>query len=234
MSACLRTRYEDYLEPILTALTLSKLFFLLVVLGHLMACAWYYCGAHDEIRADEMLVRGWVWNEEWGEHVDTWSRYVVAYMHVLSDLVPGIAGTQNERLIALALHLLYEVFFGFLTGTFATIVMAGRASQQQKDQKISAVREIATMAGVPLKKKKVIRSFYEYLYRHKSIFNQEVTISSYLCHRHYRRRYCRRLFQCVRNIKCDRRRFSRSCQSRHAKLWLMASARMSETAFSFF
>ena len=31
---------QDYLEPILTGLSLSKLFFLLLVLGHLMACVW--------------------------------------------------------------------------------------------------------------------------------------------------------------------------------------------------
>jgi hypothetical protein len=52
---------------------------------------------------------------------------------VLSDFVPEIAFTEAEKLTSLLLHLLYETFFGFLVGTFATIVMAGQASAQIKD-----------------------------------------------------------------------------------------------------
>ena len=48
-----------------------------------------------------------------------------------------------------------------LVGTMATLVMAGQASAQKKDEKIQAVREITTTAGVPLRKKKIIRGFYD-------------------------------------------------------------------------
>ena len=40
--------------------------------------------------------------------------------------------TQSERIYGLFQHLIYEAFFGFLVGTFATIVMAGRVSEQMK------------------------------------------------------------------------------------------------------
>ena len=167
------TTYQDYLEPILTGLNLSKLFFLLLVLGHIMACAWYYFGVDDEVRADNFLVRSWVFREEWGESVGVWSRYVSAYTYALSDFVPEIAYTEREKLSSLVLHLAYETFFGFLVGTFATIVMAGKASELRKDEKIQAVREITSKAGVPLRKKKVIRGFYDTMYRHKTIFDEE-------------------------------------------------------------
>ena len=39
-----------------------------------------------------------------------------------------------------------------------------QASAQKKDEKIQAVREITSKAGVPLKKKKIIRSFYDTMY----------------------------------------------------------------------
>jgi hypothetical protein len=52
---------------------------------------------------------------------------------------------------ALFQHLVYEAFFGYLIGTMATIVMAGRVSEQMKAEKLQAVRDVTRMSKVPLK-----------------------------------------------------------------------------------
>ena len=122
----LMSTYEDYLEPIMNGLILFKCFVILIVLGHMMACTWYYFGIQDEQREDNKLVHGWVRREKWGDYVTQYTRYVTAYTHVLTDWTIERSYTTTEYIVGFILHLTYEVFFGYLVGTMATIVLAGK------------------------------------------------------------------------------------------------------------
>jgi Ca2+-binding EF-hand superfamily protein len=164
--------YEDYLEPILTSLNLLKLFLLLLFMGHVMACFWYAVGREDQVLRDGQIIRGWVAKEGWGPPVTKYTRYVAAYYYALTDFAVEIGQTNLERIYGLFQHLVYETFFGFLVGTFATIVMSGRVSEQLKQQKLQAVREFARIQKVPMKGRKQIRSFYDIMYRHNTVFNE--------------------------------------------------------------
>eukprot|EP01051_Picozoa_sp_SAG22_P001313 SAG22_NODE_50_length_24611_cov_74.139687_6_plen_665_part_00 len=105
-------QWEDYLEPIMTALQLMKLLLILLLLGHMMACVWYFVGVSDEVRDDNFLVHGWVYEERWGNRVGRWTRYIAAYVYSLTDFTYEVSHTDTEKITAVILHLMYETFFG--------------------------------------------------------------------------------------------------------------------------
>ena len=102
----------DYLEPIMTSLNLFKLFVMLLFLGHVMACLWYYVGNSNEVLTDGSVVKGWVAREGWSELVSDETRYVASYFYSLTDFVSEIGMTQGERMYGVFQHLVYEAFFG--------------------------------------------------------------------------------------------------------------------------
>ncbi len=168
----LMEEYEDYFEPIMTGLHLFKLFLALLFLGHVMACFWYYVGVDDHTLPDGQNITGWVSKEGWGPEVGYSTRYLASYFYSLTDFVGELGQTNAERLYGLCSHLMYETFFGFLVGTFATIVMSGRVSDQKKAEKLQGVREFTHQQKLPMKGRKKIRSFYEILYKHNTVFDE--------------------------------------------------------------
>eukprot|EP01050_Picozoa_sp_SAG11_P011218 SAG11_NODE_1175_length_5601_cov_15.947110_2_plen_58_part_00 len=52
--------YEEYLQSFMVSISLAKLFLILMLIGHVMACTWYYIGTLDEERDDMTRVLGWV------------------------------------------------------------------------------------------------------------------------------------------------------------------------------
>lgn len=168
----LMEEYEDYFEPIMTGLHLFKLFCALLFLGHVMACFWYYVGVDDHTLPDGQNITGWVSKEGWGPEVGHSTRYLASYFYSLTDFVGELGQTNAERLYGLCSHLMYETFFGFLVGTFATIVMSGRVSDQKKAEKLQGVREFTHLQKLPMKGRKKIRSFYEILYKHNTVFDE--------------------------------------------------------------
>ena len=74
---------------------------------------------------------------------------------------------------ALFQHLVYEAFFGFLVGTFATIVMSSQFSEQMKQEKIQAVREVAKRAALTISDRKRLHSYYDTMYKHTTVFDEE-------------------------------------------------------------
>eukprot|EP01052_Picozoa_sp_SAG31_P022773 SAG31_NODE_1831_length_7148_cov_8.788055_1_plen_982_part_10 len=169
-------QWEDHLEPIMTGLQLLKLLFILLLLGHLMACTWYYVGVSSEVREDNYLVNGWVYEERWGNRVGRWTRYVASYVYSLTDFTYEVSNTNDEKITAVVLHLIYETFFGYLVGTFATIVMAGKVADQVKGEKLQAVRDVTKHAKLPPTVRKQFRSYYDVMFKYKSVFDEEAII----------------------------------------------------------
>eukprot|EP01048_Picozoa_sp_COSAG05_P006639 COSAG05_NODE_440_length_9809_cov_10.743769_8_plen_118_part_00 len=96
----------------MTSLNLFKLFVMLLFLGHVMACLWYYVGNSNEVLTDGSVVKGWVAREGWSELVSDETRYVASYFYSLTDFVSEIGMTQGERIYGVCQHLVYEAFFG--------------------------------------------------------------------------------------------------------------------------
>jgi|EP01044_Picomonas_judraskeda_P009757 hypothetical protein len=137
-----------------------------------MACFWYYVGVDNHTLADGQEIQGWVTKEGWGPEVGQTTRYLASYFYSLTDFVGELGQTNAERLYGLCSHLMYETFFGFLVGTFATIVMSGRVSDQKKAEKLQGVREFTHQQKLPMKGRKKIRSFYDFLYKHNTVFDE--------------------------------------------------------------
>lgn len=169
-------QWEDYLEPIMTGLQLMKLLLILLLLGHMMACVWYYVGVSNEEREDNFLVYGWVYEERWGNKVSRWTRYIASYAYSLTDFTYEVSNTNTEKITAVVLHLIYETFFGYLVGTFATIVMAGKVADQVKGEKLQAVRDVTKHAKLPPKVRKQFRAYYDVMFKYKSVFDEEIII----------------------------------------------------------
>ena len=64
------------------------------------------------------------------------TKYITSFVYCLTDFVSEISYTQPEKIYAVFQHLVYEAFFGYLVGTMATIVMAGRIAEQMKEEKL--------------------------------------------------------------------------------------------------
>ena len=137
-----------------------------------MACFWYGVGVNNETLPDGQEITGWVAKEGWGPEVGATTRYLAAYFYSLTDFVGELGQTNGERFYGLCSHLMYETFFGFLVGTFATIVMSGRVSDQKKAEKLQGVREFTHQQKLPMKGRKKTRSFYEILYKHNTVFDE--------------------------------------------------------------
>ena len=105
-------------------------------------------------------------------------KYITSFVYSLTDFVSEISYTQQEKVYALAQHLVYEAFFGYLIGTMATIVMAGRVAEQMKDEKINAVRDVMRMSKVPVQVRRVIRDYYDMMYKHKTVRAPTTLITS--------------------------------------------------------
>eukprot|EP01045_Picozoa_sp_COSAG04_P020230 COSAG04_NODE_2048_length_4920_cov_4.440780_6_plen_190_part_00 len=129
-------------------------------------------GVEDNILADGQVIQGWVGKENWGPEVDDGTRYLASYFYSITDFVGELGQTNPERIYGLISHLMYETFFGFLVGTFATIVMSGRVSDQKKAEKLQGVREFTHQQKLPMKGRKKIRGFYEMLYKHNTVFDE--------------------------------------------------------------
>ena len=97
-------------------------------------------GVEDNILADGQVIQGWVGKENWGPEVDDGTRYLASYFYSITDFVGELGQTNPERIYGLISHLMYETFFGFLVGTFATIVMSGRVSDQKKAEKLQGTK----------------------------------------------------------------------------------------------
>lgn len=69
------------------------------------------------------------------------TRYFTAVFDVLVDAEQDKASTDEELVVGLILHLLYEAINGFVIGTLTTLVMESRRSKQDFEDKINAVIE---------------------------------------------------------------------------------------------
>ena len=139
----------------------------------MQACVWYAVGSTDSELSDHTPVYGWVTRQRWGPGVTEKDRYITSFWISLLDVTENYGETTGEKIYGLAQHLIYEGFFGFLVGTFATIVMAGRVSDQLKEEKSQKVREYLKLQKVPMSMRKRMTEYYDHMFEHKAAFSEE-------------------------------------------------------------
>eukprot|EP01052_Picozoa_sp_SAG31_P013036 SAG31_NODE_774_length_12192_cov_26.736128_13_plen_428_part_00 len=178
-----------------------KLLFALVFLGHVFGCMWYAAGASSQMEHDPthpLYNVGWVVDRNWvgtskgpvppngtapawtynaaaADYI--WTRYFTGFFFAFTDMTIENANTSLEQVVACLNHLIYECLYGFILGTLTSIVLEGRKSAREYEEKLSDVREFCTMNRLGPEISAPIIAFYRHLYPHEVIIDEETFLS---------------------------------------------------------
>jgi len=174
--------YEEKIASLAVPLKLLKLGTILFFMGHIFACIWYAIGTQDQViggAPDEngnptpsRIVKGWANEKHYSRHISPSQRYTEALYQSLTNVAPDYALTDTEKLYIIFQHVMYESFFGFLVGTFASIVASASLADQKKQEKLSEIKAFSTMHKVPATTRRKIHRFYDYMFSYRTALDE--------------------------------------------------------------
>ncbi|MDC0510887.1 ion transporter [bacterium] len=164
-------RYQETLYQIPALMTLMKIGQAVIPLlygTHVFACFWQlsrsttpgYLESRFETHASRNVS---------SSSVSMASLYVSSFWETITDMSQAIDLIQSDsqRMYASVQHVIYIVGVSFLTGTFASVIIAGRVSEQKYHSKMSEIREFLAKKRVPAELRRKITSFCDYVWRIK-------------------------------------------------------------------
>ena len=147
----LLARYEEYLTDIMQSVMILKMLLGLLFVMHLMACGWFavgmmyednefhqatddkYEGASNTMSS---VKEGWALSFRFTDKAALVSKYLKSLFYCITDFAVEVASTDYEMLYVCFQHVIYEGFFAFITGAFASSIITGRISESRRAEKM--------------------------------------------------------------------------------------------------
>ena len=189
-------RYEDYLsEDMAGYFFVFKMLLVLIFVVHLMACAWFAVGtlSKDTLfhqasglstqpgasRDNSGVAKGWVLGAEFTDQATLSSMYLRSLFYCVTDFAVEVANTDWELLYVCFQHTIYEGFFAFSTGAFASSIINGRISETRRSEKMAEIREFLHKNKIPVDVRQKITTYYEHYFTKKSVFDDRKLLQDF-------------------------------------------------------
>ena len=161
-------------------LPFSRWVFGLVIVCHCMACFWYAVGMLEETQPNNKIVHGWPsqwsqepWTKETENTVPLSVRYSASFYYAGTNQATENAYTKYECYAAILMNVMYEVIVAHMVGTAAIMAMEGCSHDRNKRELVEEMDSLATRLRVPRSTRMGIRTYLEFDYSHKTLFNEE-------------------------------------------------------------
>jgi hypothetical protein len=182
-------RQDEAVGPMLQSFRLVGVVTLLIFVGHLFACLWYFVGEEPQrLITGEIVEYGWVqileqrWEDSTGSNttdciqwqldttgmcVNLAMRYTVAMywsMTTLSTVGFGDinANTENEMRFAVVVELCGGISFAILVGSLSQLLTTRNASDMLYQAKMDEVREYLRHKEVPRDQRRHLLAYFDH------------------------------------------------------------------------
>ncbi|KAF0717473.1 hypothetical protein As57867_002258, partial [Aphanomyces stellatus] len=172
------TKFEEEVFSNQSVLALIKILLLLLFLAHLVACVWFYIAQASS----------YSWAYAFGymnqDHAQVLTLQYLSslYWAIVTMATVGYGDitpkTKNELVIAMFVMVIGVVVFGYIIGNITALVDNLNASGRMHTERITTLKEYIIVRNLPKPVGKRILDHFEYYFRHRSVFDEEVILNN--------------------------------------------------------
>ncbi|OQR87188.1 Voltage-gated Ion Channel (VIC) Superfamily [Achlya hypogyna] len=171
-------KWEEEVFANQSLLSLLKIICFVSFLAHLVACVWFYTATTSTY--SWASAAGYMADHH--AHKQTLQYLASLYWALVTmatvgygDIVPK---TKPELVIAMFVMVIGVVMFGYVIGNITALVDNLNASSRMQSERLTAIKEYNIARGIPKHMGKRILDHFEYFYRHRSVFDEEVILKN--------------------------------------------------------